>query len=86
MDKHMKFDEGAENNKILVNDQLSTKENIAVFAEDRWTKLFNKIMALDTETLKAMHSHVQMQNMTNDFLTKLDLIEKYPQLFVNNKG
>lgn len=26
-----------------------------------------------------------MQNCTEDFLTKLDLIEKYPQLFLNNK-
>ena len=26
-----------------------------------------------------------MQNNTNDFLTKLDLIEKYPQLFSTNE-
>ena len=32
-----------------------------------------------------MHKHVQMQNSTNDFLTKLDLIEKYPALFKNLK-
>ena len=57
-----------------------------VLAEDTWSKLVGTIMALDTKTLRDMNKHVQMQNSTNDFLTKLDLIEKYPQLFVNKKG
>lgn len=39
---------------------------------------------MDTDALKEMHRHVQMQNVTDDFLTKLDLIEKYPELFSKN--
>lgn len=46
----------------------------------------SKILSLDSKTLQDMHRHVQMQNNTEDFLTKLDLIEKYPQLFVRTKN
>ena len=87
----MKFDDGQTNTarqSILGGGETSpgVTQIPKVLADDKWGKLVNKILATDTESLRDMHRHVMMQNNTDDFLTKLDLIEKYPEIFANIKN
>lgn len=82
MDKHMKFDDQELNmkNKSLVADKSQkVNKDIAevpsALGDVHWSKLVKKILSMETNSLKEMQRHVQMQNDTDDFLTKLDLIE-----------
>ena len=48
-----------------------------------WTKVKNKIFETERPILKGLKRHVNMTlNPTDNYLTKLDLIDTHPQLFI----
>lgn len=88
MEKHMKFDEHGllEDEENRDHRRSDITKIPKALADDKWSKLVSRILTLESKELKEMQRHVQMQNNTDDFLTKLDLIEKYPQLFAASKN
>mmetsp|Transcript_18720 Transcript_18720/g.28713 ORF Transcript_18720/g.28713 Transcript_18720/m.28713 type:complete len:94 (-) Transcript_18720:3923-4204(-) len=62
-------------------DKDSPTEATRKKASDLWTKIKDKIFESDKQVLKDLQRHVQLQNTTTDFLTKLDLIDSHPELF-----
>lgn len=61
MDKHMKFDEQEVKGNAAESTE-SLKQGVTAIpkalADDKWSKLVNKILAMDTKALRDMHRHV----------------------------
>ena len=89
MDKHMKFDDARYRVTVASKathgnrqDGLAPSAIPKQLAAAKWSRLVNRLFSTDTDALRDLARHVHLQNGGGgDFLTKLDLVEKYPQLF-----
>lgn len=61
-------------------------KNKQVIANSLWTKFKKEIFETDVEQMKDLKRHVIMcLNPSKDYLTKLDLVDSNPELFLKNK-
>ena len=50
-----------------------------------WNKLNDKIFHKDETVLENMKRKMLLDHPTKDFLTRLDLVDDYPELFTSQK-
>ena len=91
-EKYMKFDDNVEKMKLIKFDSKGKKYSEyedpsnckQILGDCYWTKMKNKIFETDKSVLKGIQRHVQLQKESPDYLTKLDLIDHHPEIFVKN--
>lgn len=89
-EKFMHFDETVANRmkaKVKFKHDVAPEfknpiDNKQLVADVLWSKIKNKIFETERPVLEGLKRHVNMTvNPQKDFLTKLDLIDSYPELF-----
>lgn len=89
-EKYMKFDESADQMMVFQKDKRGKIpeefkdpfKQKQILTNALWTKIKDKIFDTEKEVLKGLHRHVQITMLpTEDYLTKLDLIDTHPELF-----
>ena len=91
-EKYMKFDESVDQRRVVQFDSKGKKhiefedpfQRRQILGEVYWTKLKDRIFDTETSVLQGIQRHVQLQKETNNYLTKLDLIDHHPEIYVKN--
>jgi hypothetical protein len=60
--------------------------NAKIYGNLLWSKIKTKIFEMDSEMLEQLSRHNKLRLPSENYLTKLDLIDKYPELFDRRKN
>ena len=65
-------------------DDKDPSQCIKLVSDQLWSRLKKTIFDMNKTTMKEFSRFILMKNPTEDYLTKLDLIESFPQVFRKN--